>query len=398
MSQARELAVAIKAKAQALGFDLAGIAPAVRPDGVDWLRRWLDHGFAGEMDYIPRREAAYEHPRGVLPLVRSVVMLAMNYRSVEPNVLFPLPRNGGEGRGKGVSAINREAFGPLTLTLSPAAGEREPDKDQAATEHAPRGRVSRYAWGTRDYHDVLRERLRQLADFLHEQRPGCQTRGVVDTAPLLERDFARLAGLGWFGKNTMLINKRLGSWFFLAGLLTDVELEPDDAHHTSHCGTCTRCLEACPTDAFVEPYVLDARRCISYLTIELRDQPIPTEFRPLMGNWVFGCDVCQDVCPWNRKAPLSSEPAFAPRDKLNPADLEWLLSLDDAGFETEFTGTPMHRTGRAALLRNAATALGNSGDTQALPALARAMGDAQPLVREAAEWAITQLKSKHDVA
>ncbi len=355
MSQARELAVAIKAKAEALGFDLAGIAPAVRPDGVDWLRRWLDQGFAGEMDYIPQREAAYEHPRGVLPQVRSVVMLAMNYRSVEP------------------------------------------DKGNDAAESAPRGRVSRYAWGTRDYHDVLRERLRQLADFLHEQRPGCRTRGVVDTAPLLERDFARLAGLGWFGKNTMLINKRMGSWFFLAGLLTDVELESDDAHHTSHCGTCTRCLEACPTDAFVEPYVLDARRCISYLTIELRNQSIPTELRPLIGNWVFGCDICQDVCPWNRKSPSSSEPAFAPRDELNPADLEWLLSLDDMGFETEFKGTPMYRTGRAALLRNAAIALGNSGDARAIPTLARAVGDAQPLVREAAEWAITRLKGEHDV-
>ena len=210
----------------------------------------------------------------------------------------------------------------------------------------------------------------------------------MDTAPLLERDFGKLAGLGWFGKNTMLINKRIGSWFFLAALLTDVELQPDEPHHTSHCGTCTRCLDACPTDAFVEPYVLDARKCISYLTIELRDQPIPIELRSPMGDWIFGCDVCQDVCPWNRKAPSSAEPAFAPREQLHPANLEWLLSLDKAGFEAAFAGTPMHRTGREALLRNAAIALGNSRDPHALPVLERALCDDEPLVREAAEWAI----------
>lgn len=341
---ALSLETAVKQRASTLGFDLCGIAAAVRPEGFDWLRRWLDQGFAGEMDYIPRREAAYEHPSGVLPPVRSVVMLAMNY--------------GKSGEWRVTSGENMA------------------------------GRVASYARGSRDYHDLLRERLKQLADFLHEQRPGCRTRGCVDTAPLLERDFAKLAGLGWFGKNTMLLNKRMGSFFFLAALLTDVELQPDEPHHTSHCGTCTRCLDACPTDAFVEPYVLDARKCISYLTIELRDQPIPTELRYQMGDWVFGCDVCQDVCPWNRKAPASLEPALAPREQLNPANLEWLLSLDEAGFESHFAGTPMHRTGRAALLRNSAIALGNSRDPQALPVLERASHDPEPLVREAAEWAL----------
>ena len=335
----------LKAKALELGFDLCGIAAAARPEGFDWLRRWLDRGFAGEMDYIPRRESAYEHPRGVLPAVRSVVMLAMNYHVKVDDTL----------------------------------------------ESAASGRVARYAAGSRDYHEVLRERLKQLADFLHAERPGCRTRGCVDTAPLLERDFAKLAGLGWFGKNTMLLNKRLGSFFFLAALLTDVELQADEPHHTSHCGTCTRCLDACPTNAFVEPYVLDARKCISYLTIELRDQPIPAELRSQMGDWVFGCDVCQDVCPWNRKAPVSREPGFAPRAELNPADLEWLLALDDAGFETAFVGTPMHRTGRAALLRNAAIALGNTGDERTIPALQKALHDAEPLVRGVAAWALERL-------
>jgi len=313
------------------------------------LRRWLERGFAGEMEYIPRREAAYEHPRGVLPPVRSVIMLAMNYRTQEPS-----------------------------------AQQEKRGSDRAGLC----GQVSRYAWGSRDYHDVLRERLKPLADVLHEQRPGCRTRGVVDTAPLLERDFARLAGLGWFGKNTMLLNKRLGSWFFLAAMLTDVDLPADEPHQTSHCGTCTRCLDACPTDAFVEPGVLDARRCISYLTIELRDQPIPTELRSQMGDWVFGCDVCQEVCPWNRKAPESREPAFAPRTDLNPADLERLLQLDAAGFEAAFSETPLHRAGRAGLLRNAATALGNSRDERPVLALTRALHDTEPLVRGAAAWAL----------
>lgn len=348
------LETALKEKSRELGFDLCGIAAAVRPEGFDWLKRWLDQGFAGEMHYFPRREAAYEHPSGVLPPVRSVVMLAMNY-----------------------------AAGVARTPTS------EPDRTDVGVRSTT-GRVASYARGSRDYHDLLRERLKSLGDFLHDQRPGCRTRSCVDTAPLLERDFAKLAGLGWFGKNTMLLNKRLGSFFFLAALLTDVELQPDEPHYTSHCGTCTRCLDACPTDAFVEPYVLDARKCISYLTIELRDQPIPTELRSQMGDWVFGCDVCQDVCPWNRKAPVSNELAFVPGDKLSPANLEWLLSLDDPGFESAFVGTPMHRTGRAALLRNAAIALGNSRDPQALPTLERASHDPEPLVREAAEWAMLQ--------
>jgi epoxyqueuosine reductase len=357
---APSLEFGLKERASELGFDLCGIALAVRPDGFDWLQRWLERGFAGEMHYFPRREAAYEHPSGVLPPVRSVVMLGMNYS-----------------------------------VASTPSSERllKPDHRTNEGVHST-GRVASYACGSRDYHDLLRERMKSLADWLHDQRPGCRTRVCVDTAPLLERDFAKLAGLGWFGKNTMLINKRIGSYFFLAAVLTDVELTPDEPHHTAHCGTCTRCLEACPTDAFVEPYVLDARKCISYLTIEQRDQPISMELRSLMGDWIFGCDVCQEVCPWNRKAPSSVEPAFAPREQLHPVNLEWLLSLDKEGFEATFVGTAMLRTGRAALLRNAAIALGNSHDPQAIPVLQRALLDDEPLVREAAEWAIEEVVSK----
>ncbi|HID21084.1 MAG TPA: tRNA epoxyqueuosine(34) reductase QueG [Planctomycetaceae bacterium] len=338
-----ELSRAVKRQAETLGFDLVGIAPAVRPPGVDALDRWLDRGFAGTMTYIERRRSAYEHPEGVLDGVRSLVVVGLNYRTQSP-----------------------------------------------ATADGTQARVSRYAWGDRDYHDVIREKLRRLSDFLHQHRPGCRTRIVVDTAPLLERSFAQLAGLGWVGKNTMLIHRRLGSWLFLGVMLTDVELRPDAPHATDHCGTCTRCLDACPTEAFPEPGVLDARRCISYLTIELRGEPIPHHLRSGLGRWLFGCDICQDVCPWNRKAPCSDEPAFVPRSDLNPVDAAALLRLDEKEFQRRFGQTPLHRPGRAGLLRNAALVLGNSRDPNAVPALVRALQDPEPLVRAAAAWALGQ--------
>ena len=335
--------VEIKEAARRLGFDLVGIAPAVTPQGVTALARWLDAGYAGRMEYIERRRSAYAHPLGVLDGVKSLVMLATNYRTSEPAPPGPL-----------------------------------------------QGRVSRYAWGSLDYHDLLWGRLNQLVEVVEQQHPGCRARGVVDTAPLLERDFARLAGLGWFGKNTMLINRQKGSWFFLSALLVDFELEYDAPHETSHCGTCTRCLEACPTDAFVEPYVLDARRCISYLTIELRDA-IPRDLRAGLGEWVFGCDVCQDVCPWNRKAAAGDVEAFQPRDDLNPVDATWLLRLDDAEFRRVFRGSPLKRPKRAGILRNAAIVLGNRGDAAAVPVLSAALEDHEPLVRGAAAWALGQI-------
>jgi epoxyqueuosine reductase len=338
-----ELTQALKAEARRIGFELVGVAPAVSPPGLPKLHEWLRAGFAGEMQYLPRREAAYEHPRNVSPSVRSVVMLAINYRTEEPRSV-----------------------------------------------EANEGRVARYAWGTADYHDLLREKLRQLSDFLHQQRPGCTTRGVVDTAPLLERDFARLAGLGWFGKNTMLLNKRAGSWLLLAGLLTDIELEPDAPHETSHCGTCTRCLDVCPTDAFPEPYVLDARKCISYLTIELKT-PIPRELRDDVGEWLFGCDLCQDVCPWNRKAPRSTESAFQPQLDLNPADCVAILRMTRDEFDARFEKSPLVRPGFDGLRRNAAIVLGNRGDSSAIPVLIEAFQDSSPLVRGAAAWSLGKL-------
>jgi epoxyqueuosine reductase len=331
----------IKAEAQRLGFELAGIAPAVSPVGFSALKEWLDHGYAGEMQYLERRRDAYGNPESVLPGVRSIVMLGKNYKTAEPS-------------------------GPAVAT---------------------EGRISRYAWGTADYHDVLRTLLKQLAAFVRRLQPQAKTRGIVDTAPLLERDFARLAGLGWFGKNTLLINKGRGSFLFLCALLTDLELEPDAPHETSHCGTCTRCLDACPTDAFVAPYVLDARKCISYLTIELKG-PIPEALRPGMEDWLFGCDVCQDVCPWNRKSPTTQMPEFQPREGLQVADAIRLLQLTTEQFEAEFGETPLARPGRTGILRNAAIVLGNSRDPTAIPALQNGLQDADPTIREACEWAL----------
>jgi epoxyqueuosine reductase len=344
------LTAQLKAAAQEIGFDLVGIAPAVTPPGFFRLQAWLENGFAGDMGYIPRREAAYEHPRHVLEPVRSILLGALNYRTAEPE----------------------------------SAGPNE-------------GRVARYAWGTADYHDVLRDMLRQLADRLHALSPGCRTRAVVDTAPLLERDFAQLAGLGWFGKNTMLIDKRQGSFLLLGALLTDAELEPDQPHETSHCGTCTRCLEVCPTEAFPEPYVLDARRCISYLTIELRTQ-IPSELRTGVGEWLFGCDLCQDVCPWNRKSPVSQRAEFQPQADWNPASALGILRMTEAEFDRRFGATPLSRPGWNGLRRNAAIVLGNCGDDQAIPVLSEALHDDSPLVRGAAAWALGQLGGQSALA
>jgi epoxyqueuosine reductase len=355
----------LKTKARRLGFELVGIAPAVTPTGLHAFLDWLEHGHAGDMHYLKRREEAYEHPRHVLDRVKSVVMLGINY-----NTAAPQWRKGGE----------REK------SSSEEAGMATANKVAPATK----ARIARYAQGSADYHVVIRDKLRELARLLKREAPGCIVRGVVDTAPLLERDFARLAGLGWFGKNTMLINKRLGSWFFLAALLVDVEFDYDAPHAESHCGSCTRCLDACPTGAFVEPYVLDARRCISYLTIEHRG-PILKELRAGMGDWLFGCDICQEVCPWNTKAPVSQEPAFAPRPELTGADAAELLSLTEGQFHQRFGHTALARPGRAGLVRNAAIVAGNSGNSMAMAPLAAALDDDATVVRDAASWALQQL-------
>jgi epoxyqueuosine reductase len=335
-----ELTGELKRRAADLGFSQCGFCPAVSPPGATRFDDWLAAGYAGQMSYLADRREAYEHPRHVLDGARSIAMLAMNYGTAQP--------------------------------VEPRAGE---------------GRISRYAWGDADYHDVIRERLNQLGDFLRERIPSARVRGVVDTAPLLEREFAQLAGLGWVGKNTLLLNRDHGSWFFLAALITDVELVYDQPHETDHCGTCRACLDACPTNAFPQPYLLDASRCISYLTIELREA-MPVELRESIGGWVFGCDVCQDVCPWNSRAPISREAAFEPCGDRNPMALIELFDLEDAAFRERLRHTPLWRPKRRGLLRNAAIVLGNRPTPAAIQALIRGLDDSESLVRGACAWAL----------
>jgi epoxyqueuosine reductase len=344
--EARQITELLKMRARELGFALVGACPAVSAAGAMRLEEWLKRGYAGKMHYLAERQEAYAHPRHVLEGVRSLLMLGLPYRTAEPAAV-------------------------------------QPDE----------GRVARYAWGSVDYHDVIRARLHDLADYLREQAPGAATRGVVDTAPLLEREFAQLAGLGWVGKNTLLLNRQAGSYFFLAALLTDVVLEYDAPHVADHCGSCTACLDACPTAAFPQAYVLDASRCISYLTIELREQ-MPAELRAGVGDWVFGCDVCQEVCPWNGKATLSREAEFEPVEEMNPIQLAELLELDEAGFRRRFRKTPLWRPHRRGLLRNAAIVLGNQRCAAAVPALVRGLNDEEAMVRGACAWALGRMNDE----
>jgi epoxyqueuosine reductase len=333
----------ITAEATALGFDLVGITSATPLAHGGRLRAWVAQGFAGDMGYMSRNVEKRMEPSRVWPDVRSIIVLGMNYYT-----------------------------------------------SSAVPEAAPgRGWIARYAWGE-DYHTVLGDKLKALVERIRViEGPDVQARWYVDTGPILERELAWRAGLGWPGKNTNLINRQLGSWLFLGAILLDRELAYDDPA-TAHCGTCTRCLSACPTRALVAPGVLDARRCISYLTIELRGS-IPRELRPLMGTHVFGCDICQAVCPWNRRAPKSSEPAFLPRAGFAAPELIPLLRLSDAEFRDRFRGSPITRAKRRGLLRNVAVALGNLRDLRALPALEAALHEAEPLVRGHAAWALGRL-------
>ncbi len=340
----------LKRQARELGFDLVGVAPAGPADGFDRLRAWLAAGYAGTMDYLHKHAEARRHPASILPEVRSVVMAGLSYNS-----------------------------GPA-------------DEAERPVPAATAGRVARYARGA-DYHEVLWRRLERLLGWLQAERPGCHGRAVADSAPLLERDFARRAGLGWIGKNTLLLNRDVGSFVVLGALLVDLELRPDDPYESDHCGSCTACLDACPTGAFPAPGVLDARRCVSYLTIEHKG-PVPPALRAGVGDWVFGCDVCQEVCPWNRGAAPGSEPKLQSRPWLAALDAAELLGLTEEEFRRRFAGTALLRARRRGLLRNAALVLGNRGDRSALPALRRAMDDPEPWVRDAAAWAVAEIERR----
>jgi epoxyqueuosine reductase len=346
-----ELTQAIKNEARHLGFALAGITPPDAPPHLSTYENWLKLGRHASMAYLAEGRARERRadPRRILPDCRSILVLAIRY---------PDPKN---------------------------------DPDEQSTPGS--GRVAAYAWG-RDYHLVLPERLEALAAFIETQvgHPVAH-RCYTDTGPLLERDLAQRAGLGWIGKNTCLIHPRLGSYFLLAEILLALELEPDLPFTTDRCGTCTRCIDACPTACILPDRTLDAGRCISYLTIENKAE-IPAELRSQVGNWVFGCDVCQQVCPWNKFAAEEYDPAFAPHPGVPAPDLKADQSLSPAGFNLKFKDSPVQRARRRGYLRNVAVALGNSHDPGAAPALKAALADDEPLVRQHAAWALERIQER----
>ena len=339
------LAHAIRAQAFGLGFDLVGITTLGPVETADAFDRWIEAGYAGEMGYLPRGAGKRRDSRLPVPGALSAVVVALDY------------------------------------------GGRE-----------PAGPVARYARGD-DYHDVMTARLHELHAWIDVQvGHPIAGKAYVDTGPILERDLARRAGLGWFGKNTNLVNPEIGSFFFIGALLVDLELEADPPFEADRCGTCTRCLDACPTDAFVAPRVLDATRCISYLTIEQKGE-IPPELREKMGGLVYGCDICQDVCPWNvRFARDLEEPALAARGAIAGKDARTLareiLLMDGKAFRQEFKGSPMKRAKRRGLARNAAVVLGNIGTAGDVEVLEHALEDPESIVREHATWALRRITAR----
>jgi epoxyqueuosine reductase len=341
----------IKNEARRLGFILAGVTTPEPPPHLSTFERWLEAGRHGEMAYLAngRSRMRRADPRQILPECKSILVLAAPY--ADP---------------KSAEASEVRAPGPV-------------------------GRVASYAWGD-DYHEVFIPKLQELVEFI-EQQAGhpVPNRYYTDTGPILERDLAQRAGLGWIGKNTCLINPKQGSYFLLAEILLGIELEPDTPLTTDHCGTCTRCIEACPTECILPDRTIDARHCISYLTIELKDD-IPDELRLLLADWIFGCDVCQMVCPWNRFATDTIEESFAPRLDVPRPSLTRELELTLETFSRKFKGSPVKRTKRRGYLRNVAVVAGNSGDENTIPALEKAGKDAEPMVRDHAMWALNKVK------
>jgi epoxyqueuosine reductase len=375
--------------AKRLGFALCGVVRAAKFPELFRTDEWLARGYAGEMKYL--EDARRRDPSSTMPGIRSVIVCALNYNT-------DLPKS---------------------IECAEAA-------DTGSGDEHPRGWISRYAWGA-DYHAVLKRKLSALVaalreHFEHQLHEPFDTRVYADTGPVQERVIAKYAGLGWLGKNTLLLNQHMGSWFFLGAILTTLDLPPTlgEAGFPPRdlCGNCQRCIEACPTDALVEPYVMDARRCISYLTIELRG-PIPEDLREPIGTHVFGCDICQDVCPWNRRAPVTADPEFQPRsvpaetdgprnpyaesklmkESLYMPTLEWLASLTEEDFRRVFRGSPIKRTKWRGLVRNACVALGNSRIRKESAAhrrvseLLRGLSRSpEPLIAESALWAISRIE------
>jgi epoxyqueuosine reductase len=361
----------VTALARELGFDLCRFAKAETPEHAAEFRDWLDRGDAGEMNYLARNSERRCDPRQILPDVKTVIVLALNYFQGRESVAAGVsPAKGATGK------IAAEPPSPSFGAASTAA--------TTAT-----GRTARYAWGD-DYHGLIEKKLAVIDQFLREC--GGSQKCYVDTGPMLERDHAASAGIGWHGKSTMLLNREFGTWFFLAEILTTLEFAPDTAQK-NYCGRCTRCIDACPTGAITAPHQVDARRCISYLTIELKGS-IPIELRPLIGDRIYGCDDCLDACPWNRFAKVSRETAFAMRPEVAAMKLRDYLGLDDDKFRQLFRNSPIKRTKRRGLLRNVCVALGNVGTADDLPALEKARVDSEPLISEHAQWAIGRIKER----
>jgi epoxyqueuosine reductase len=351
-----EISALVKRSASEAGFDLAGIAPATDSRELQSFPEWIAAGHAGEMKYMEARDEQGSLKRAslarVAPWARSVVVCAINYNTDHPY--------------------------------------------STETHDLTRGWISRYAWSREDYHHAVLRRLKKVEAALREAVDDSTliTRSYVDTGPIVERVFAKYAGVGWIGKNTCIINQKIGSWLFLGVTLTSLELVPD-LPAPDRCGTCTRCIAACPTDAILEPYKLDSNRCISYLTIEKRGS-IPEDLRADMGRHVFGCDICQDVCPWNRKAPATTAPEFSPREGLvNPA-LDWLAEISEDEFRETFRGSPIRRTKRSGLRRNALIAIGNSGKLQLLPVAERLTLDQDESLSQCARWVRARLQKSRE--
>ena len=344
----KETTDSVKAKAYEIGFDLVGISPAGSFPESQFYKEWLSRGYAGEMKYMERNPEKREDPGRIVPGAKSVITCGLNYNTGYP--------------------YSTEVDG------------------------RSRGWIARYAWGE-DYHAVMDDRLRALEDYISGEAPhGSASRRYVDTGPVLERVYGKYGGVGWTGKNTCLINQRIGSWIFLGEIITSMELDYDSPA-PDRCGTCTRCIDACPTSAITKPYVLDSRLCISYLTIELKDG-IPKELRDRVDNNIFGCDICQDVCPWYRKAEETAEPAFQPREGLYNPVLSSFSGLGPGEFDARFKGSPVRRTKRKGLLRNVLIAMGNSGDSSLVSAIEEYLADGEPLVRAHAAWALWKLEGE----
>jgi epoxyqueuosine reductase len=353
MFESSEITATITQAAKNAGFDLVGVGPVEDAPELEYFPRWIAAGHAGEMKYLEARDEQGRLKRASLahaaPWARSVVVCAINYNTAQPY--------------------------------------------STEVDDAGRGWISRYAWGTQDYHDSVMPRLRQVEAAVRKARGSDDliTRCYVDTGPIVERVVAKYAGVGWIGKNTCIINQKMGSWMFLGVMLTSLELEPG-LPAPDRCGSCTRCIDACPTDALIAPYQLDSNKCIAYLTIEKRGE-IPEELRSGIGRHIFGCDICQDVCPWNRKAPETDAAEFQARPELlNPA-LDWLAEISAEEFRQTFRGSPVKRAKRAGLRRNAVIAMGNSGERKFLPLLERLSADEDDVVRASVEWAVQKLNS-----